>query len=164
MTTQAAFTPEEWDLLQQTLYEPGLAIMIAAPGGMIQESFAIIQGMLEADDLFPNSELVHALLSSQASTPGAKPEDTYAPSTSAQGLLDEFLNTMIAHLRQAVKIVTTKATPSELEDYQRLVLFLAEKVANAASEGGLLGLGGERVTEAERRVLDEMKLALRRKT
>jgi len=70
---------------------------------------------------------------------------------------------MIAHLRRAVKIVAAKATAQEVDEYRQLVMFLAEKTANAASEGSFLGMGGERVTEDERRVLDEIKLALHRK-
>ena len=39
-------------------------------------------------------------------------------------------------------------------------LAVAEKVANAAKEGGFLGFGGERVSAGEKALIDNIKSAL----
>ena len=53
-----------------------------------------------------------------------------------------------------------KATPEEVEAYKRFVLKLAETVAEAHREGGLMGIGGEQVSEGERAALDEIAATL----
>jgi len=53
-----------------------------------------------------------------------------------------------------------KATPEEVEGYRKFVLSLAERVAAAHKEGGFLGVGGEEVSDAEQKALDEVASAL----
>ena len=65
MTTRSDFTPEEWDILHKTIHEPGVAVMVASPGGVLREVIAVIGGMLEAEDEFAGSELVQSLLQSR---------------------------------------------------------------------------------------------------
>ncbi len=59
-------------------------------------------------------------------------------------------------IREAVRIVEEKATPEEAEDYRRFVLRLADVVAHAHKEGGVLGIGGKEVSPAEQGVLDQL--------
>ena len=49
-----------------------------------------------------------------------------------------------------------KATPEETDEYRRFILRLAEVVAHAHREGGVLGVGGKEVSDRERAVLDEL--------
>jgi hypothetical protein len=164
MTTRAAFTQDEWELLSKTLHEPSVAVMIASPGGGLWEIFAMIQGALEAAEKFPESELVQSLLNEMAaSRRESRPPLRRNGRTAGGAVFDLVMDETIAHLRQAVKIVAAKATPQEVDEYRALIMFLAEKTANAASEGGFWKRGDERVSEDERRVLDEIKLALHRK-
>jgi len=153
MTTKDAFTPEEWDTLKKTLHEPAVAVMLAARGGMIQEFMAVAKAIFEAEEKFSGSELIHALLTGSTGKAPTVP-------TTASGI---FMDDMIANLRQAAHAVRAKATPQEVEDYQEFIMFMTEKVAKAAKEGGFMGMGGQEVTEDEQRVLDEIKLALWRK-
>lgn len=156
MTTQADFTPEEWEMLKKTLHEPGAAVMLAAPGGMLRELLAIAKGLAEAAEAFADSEFVQSLLRDSGTT---HPKTSGQAAPEREKVRDEYMNVVIHNLRQAVKIAQTQASAKELEDYRRLVLFLAEKIAGAAREGS----ASESVTEAEKRVLDEIKLALYRR-
>ena len=70
-----------------------------------------------------------------------------------------FMDNMINHVRQAAGIVRAKATPQELEDFKRMVLWMAERVASADKERG----SDTAITSDEQRVLDEIKAALNRK-
>ncbi|MCX5739681.1 MAG: hypothetical protein NTZ61_14540, partial [Proteobacteria bacterium] len=49
---------------------------------------------------------------------------------------------------------------TDLAAYQSFLKALGERVANAAKEGGFLGIGGERVSEGERQMLASLAEAL----
>jgi hypothetical protein len=146
MTKQTDFTDDEWAIIQKTLHEPGAAIMLAAPGGQLTEFFAIARAMMDAPEMFKQSELVQSLLAGMGQ--GIEPAKVESGS---------FMDQMIHHLRQAVKIIESKATPEETESYRQLVTYIADKIASAAKEGD------KRVTDDEQRVLDEIRIALHRK-
>jgi hypothetical protein len=59
--------------------------------------------------------------------------------------------------RASLSLLNGKATVEEIDDYRRLLYGLAEKVANAAKEGGILGFGGTQVSEGEQTFLDNLR-------
>lgn len=65
----------------------------------------------------------------------------------------------VSTLQRAASILRAKA-PSELATYNEWILAIADKVANAAKEGGFLGFGGVRVSENEQKVIASLKSAL----
>ena len=158
MTTRTDFTPEEWSLIKKTLHQPGAAVMLAAPGGGLREMLALAQGVIEALEKFQHSELIKTLLKE------TEIRDTETKHAQTAQSPKSFMDEMTANLQKAVKAVRAKATAQEVEDYQALVLFLAEKIASASAEGGFMGMGEKRITADEQRVLDEIRLELHRKT
>lgn len=65
----------------------------------------------------------------------------------------------ISDAREANAVLAT-LDPVVASEYRQWVLQAAEKVAMAATEGGFLGFGGERLSEGEKRILSELKNAL----
>ena len=63
-------------------------------------------------------------------------------------------------LHDAVAILEAKATPSEVDDYKRFVMTVAQVVASAHKEGGFLGIGAKQISDAENEALDEIAAAL----
>ena len=55
---------------------------------------------------------------------------------------------LINSCKQAADVVAQKS-PAEAKEYKRWLVLLAQKTAEAAKEGGFLGIGGTRVSEAE---------------
>lgn len=53
-----------------------------------------------------------------------------------------------------------KATPDEAKAYKEWVVSVAENVAEAAKEGGFLGIDGTQVSEKEKIALDEISKGL----
>lgn len=146
MTTQTNFTPEEWHIVRKTLHEPGAAVIMASPDGALREFMAIAQAVSEAAELFRESELVQSLLKSLSDDRESEMrKDLEAGS---------FMDQMIRHLRQSIKILEAKAKPDEVESYKQLVTFIAEKIAR---------VGNPSITTNEQQVLDEIQLALQRK-
>src|SRR5215212_233717 len=59
-------------------------------------------------------------------------------------------------LRDAVRTLERRATDDEVNEYKRFIYAVAEAVAQAHREGGFLGVGGQEVSEAEQKALDEI--------
>jgi broad specificity phosphatase PhoE len=79
---------------------------------------------------------------------GFKPKGTLA----GQEILDE--------LREVNEIATQKATPEEAAAYRQWLLDAAQRVADAAKEGGFLGFHAVRVSEGEQKMLDRLSEVL----
>ena len=67
---------------------------------------------------------------------------------------------MIAALTQVGQILDAKA-PADAASFKAWLKHIAEKVAEASSEGGFLGFGGVKVTDAEKASIEEVAQALR---
>jgi hypothetical protein len=65
----------------------------------------------------------------------------------------------IARLGEAARIVDAKA-PAEADAFKAWISATAQAVAEAGTEGGFLGFGGEKVSAAERKTLADIDTAL----
>ena len=65
-----------------------------------------------------------------------------------------------AQLAKIPAILEGKVPPDQAEGYKKWLLGIAGKVANAATEGGFLGFGGERVSAAETAAINELASSL----
>ena len=155
MTTKTDFTEEEWTRLERGPLVAGLAITFADPGGPIEavkESLAAVKTIAETAKTGSGSELVDALAKDVAEKAqrrenplkGFKPRGTLA----GQEILDE--------LGAVNEIVSQKATPEEAAAYRQWLLDAAQRVADAAKEGGFLGFHAVRVSEGEQKMLDKL--------
>ena len=61
---------------------------------------------------------------------------------------------------EASALLTAKADPADAETYKHWLVEIAESVVGAASTGGVLGIGGEQVTDSEREFRDGLAKAL----
>lgn len=62
--------------------------------------------------------------------------------------------------QQAVDLLATKAEESESAAYCHWLVTIAEEVVSAASSGGVLGVGGDQVTESERWFVERLARVL----
>jgi hypothetical protein len=63
-------------------------------------------------------------------------------------------------VREALAILEQKATPEEAEAYRQFVMKVADTVAHAHKEGGVLGIGGKQVSDSEQAALDDLAATL----
>src|ERR1700759_2399846 len=120
MTTQAAFSPEEWKVVLQGPPAAGLIVITAAHGGTFRETFAMSKAYAEARAEHGDSELLDEIVA-------AKPQMDHTRSTSPE----ELRASGPQHLRDAVALVDSKAAAPERDDYRRFVLPRANTVAAA---------------------------------
>ena len=66
----------------------------------------------------------------------------------------------LADARSVAALLDRKVEPLQAAQYRAWALSVAEKVAMAASEGGVLGFGGARLSATERQLIDELRAAL----
>jgi NTP pyrophosphatase (non-canonical NTP hydrolase) len=66
----------------------------------------------------------------------------------------------VSRAAEAAALLAAKASPADAETYKHWLVEIADEVVGAASSGGLLGIGGETVTENERNFRDELAKAL----
>jgi hypothetical protein len=125
MTTQAAFSPEEWKVVLQGPGTAGMIVITAAHGGMFRETLAMSKAYTDARTEHGDSELLDEIVA-------AKPQVDHTRYHSAEELRENGLG----HIRDAVALLESKATPEERDEYQRFVLTVANKVAAAHKEGG----------------------------
>ncbi len=143
MTTQAAFSPEEWKVVLEGPPAAGMIVITAARGGMFRETVAMSKAYAEARAEHGDSELLDEIVA-------AKPQVDHTRYHSAEELRDNGLR----HLRDAVALVESKATAQEAGDYRRFVLTLAGKVAAAHREGG------QSVSPQEAEAIEQITAAL----
>lgn len=143
MTGKADFTEEEWKLVLEGPPSAGLIVAAAQRGGTFREAFAISKAYVDARKEHGESELLDEITA-------AKPERDHTHYHSPEELKQGGLQ----HLRDAVALLETKATPEEVGDYRRFILTLADKVANAHREHG------QAVSDAEQQAINEITEAL----
>jgi hypothetical protein len=61
---------------------------------------------------------------------------------------------------EANALLAAKADQAQAETYKHWLVEIAESVVGAASTGGVLGIGGEQVTDTEREFRDDLAKAL----
>jgi hypothetical protein len=138
MTTRADFAEEEWRTVLEGPPSAGMVVMAAAHGGTFKETFAIGKAYAEARKLHGESELLDEIVS-------AKP----AVDRTHYHSVEELKQHELQHIRDAVEVLERKATAEELGDYRRFVLALAERVAEAHREHGVVVSDQEQAALAE---------------
>ncbi len=133
----------------------GLVVMSASPSGPIgiyQESLAASEALRTGLD-GAQSELMLVLAEDLKSNVSMHKMD----SESAEGIRAAG----IAGCRELSNILRAKASEEEAVEFKGWLTSLARKVAEAAREGGFLGIGGKQVTPEEEEILDQIEIALR---
>jgi hypothetical protein len=157
MTTQTNFTPQEWSQLLNAPTTATMAIIVASfgPLDMFKESGAMAKAIAEkAAEQPPVNELMGALMSELKAKKGVGDKEQLKAASKAGP--QEYIN----NLAEVSTLLDQKATPEEASAYKNWVYQVGVKVANAAHEGGFLGLGGERVSQNEQATLDQIASAL----
>ena len=144
MTTKSEFNGEEWERVSRAPALAGVMVALADRGGSFRESLALGKAYAAAKR-DGGSELLEELV---ASPPSLNRESIGQP------------DQVPAQIGEAVKLVEAKATPEEAEEYRQFILRLADVVAHAHKEGGVLGIGGKEVSEEEQAALDMVSSTL----
>lgn len=158
MTTKSDFTTEEWATLRQAPANAATYVITADPSilGTFQELRALSKALREPRVPPAAQELVGSLVADVA--------DSEQTGAQAAATGDEEGGDVREQLHQSVQeaaaLVDAKTSPEEAAGFKKWLLELAEVAAKAHKEGGVLGIGGVRVSDKEKTALAEIKSAL----
>ncbi|MGI1662792.1 hypothetical protein ACRDNQ_11180 [Palleronia sp. KMU-117] len=162
MSGRAAFSDEDWSAVLQAPILAGLAITAAEPGGLLgalSESAAMARTLKSAAAAAAEGDLV-AEVARSFEVPAEREAASAAVKALAEGLAPADLVTASVARLAAIMRRIEAATPAQADAYRGFLLDLARATAEASREGGVLGIGGVRVSEAEQRTLDDLAAAL----
>src|SRR5262245_46308454 len=168
-----SYTDDELMLLAAVPQMIGTAAASASASGIVgtgKELFANAGALLEGGRTYPHNTIIRQLVPDVAGDGGEatarlrKVRDWIAAHLKAGGIdsTEKLKEVAVEKARAAADLLAAKASPDEAREYQQWTVSVAEKVAQAATEGGFLGFGGERVTAAERAFIDRVKQAFDR--
>lgn len=156
MSNVSNFTPEELNLIRGIIPLTGFAVAVAGNSGIIgtfKEAAATAKGLGEAAAKYPQNELIQSLLKDFSQNRPTMPK--YNPLEA--GIQEKIKADALAKTRQVIALLAQKATSQEVTEFKQWILAVSESVANAAKEGAFLGIGGERVSAAEKAVLSDLQ-------
>jgi len=157
MLTKNDFSVTDWVTLRDSPYLVGLATLMAGSSGLgtIKESIAIAQGVME------NQTSAFAFireLTSKAEMEAAQGSLRMMFGGSEGKPSKETLQRLaLEQVRKSLSLLTGTATTEETDAWRKMLYGIAEKVANAAREGGFLGFGGTLVSEGEQSFLNQLR-------
>ena len=144
MTTKAAFSPSEWELVLEGPPTAGLLVITASRGGMLRETIAMSKAYVEARAEHGESELLDEIVAEKPRMErGGKVHNP-------EELRDQGLDC----LSDVTTLLEHKATAEERDDYRRFVLTVVNKVAAAHREEG------KQVSPAEEQAISDITTAL----
>jgi hypothetical protein len=150
VTARAEFNAEEWATVVEAPIYAALRVISASHGGRLRESLALSRVYADAHTNQGKSELLDELVKSPPAIDAGELRHAQA----------NIAEVATQHLKDAIAIVASKATPAETDSYKTFVMTVAQVVASAHKEGGFLGIGGKQITDAENQALDEISAAL----
>lgn len=153
MTTKTDFTAEEWDTLLAGPLSASMYIVVASPSvfGSIKEITTMSKELVAAATRPDNTELLRFMLSDYQSNDTLK-----RAMPNVKGKSDEALGALRSYIGKTVALLNEKATAEESSQIRQWMYDLAVKTAEASKEGGFLGMGAVRVSEAEKKALVEL--------
>jgi len=162
MATKADFTVDEWKLILGSPMLTGMAVTLAEPSGLwglMQEGMASGQALLAARKDPGALSLVKDIVADMETGDGR--------TAAREGVKAQLTGKTPAALK--AQVLTTLTRVSDILDakagadsgpFKAWLKHVSERVAEASTEGGFLGFGGVKVTEAEKASIEDVARAL----
>lgn len=162
MTHRERFSEADWAGVIAAPMVASFAVTAGDPGGLVgavQEASATARALGQARREAAEGSLVAEVIAAWG--------DADSRTRLREGIRElargkspaEATAAAVARLGEIARSVEA-AAPDEAPAFKAWLRDIAQKVAEAGTEGGFLGFGGEKVSEAERRTLAEIDSAL----
>jgi len=158
VTTKQDFTSEEWVELLQAPMTVTLYITISSPSvfGSIKEAYSTAKEIARLTQTQHENQLLRELAAEfkvRESARKAQPEiESKDPARVKEAALND--------LQGVSRLLEQKATPEESAQVRKWLYQIGVAAANAAKEGGFLGIGAVRVSPEEQAALDDLQRVL----
>jgi hypothetical protein len=162
MAGKTDFTPHEWKTLLESVMMAGIAVTAADPSGLwgtLKESMASARAVQDAKHDASATELIKAVAGEFETSEGrATARDGLRAQLSGKRAA-EIVAKSLEVLKQAAAILDAKA-PGDAASFKAWLQHVSQAVAEAATEGGFMGFGGVRVSDAEKATLAHIAASL----
>ena len=162
MANKQSFTPEEWTKILESTMLTGMAVSAAEPSGLwgaLKEAFASSSAIAAAKMDAGSSELIKAVIADFETSEGRTAIQEAIRKRLAGAKPADAVQRSLANLREVSAILDAKA-PGDAADFKGWLRSISQKVAEASTEGGFLGIGGVQVSDAEKATLADIAKAL----
>lgn len=166
-------TEDELQLLATLPQSIGSAVAFAGRSGLFgtgKEMFASGQALMAGVKDYPDNALIQAIVPDPAAADKSaelerarKTRDWAMTRMKAKGITsaERLTAQTLQDAREVAQLLDGKVDAAQAAQYRQWALSVAEKVAMASTEGGFLGFGGTRLSEAEQTLIEQIKTALR---
>jgi hypothetical protein len=161
MAMKDSFTPEEWARVVAAPMVAGIAVTAADPGGLfgaVRESFAVA-GAVQAAKAADSAPLLGEIAAAYDSAEGRDMARGVLKDQASAKAPAAVVDAAVQELAGVSALVAAKA-PDAAAGYREWLKAIAERVAEAGTEGGFLGFGGVKVSPEERATIDRIATAL----
>jgi hypothetical protein len=162
MANKQSFTPDEWIKILESPVLTGMAVSAADPNGLwgtIKEAVASRSAISASMREPSSSELIRTVIADFQSGEGRTAIQDALQKRLSGAKPADIVQRSLANLREVSAIVDEKA-PDDAADFKAWLRGIGQRVAEASLEGGFLGIGGVRVSEAEKATLADIERAL----
>jgi hypothetical protein len=162
MAGKTDFTSEEWTRLAASPMVAAMAITAADPSGLwglLKETMSSGWALMEVKQDATANPLAKAI-ADDITDPATRTAARERLHTLFKGFqVEDIKNKAVEELRAVASLVDTKA-PGDAAAFKTWLQHVAQKAAEAGTEGGFLGFGGVKVSEAEKATLSDISTAL----
>jgi hypothetical protein len=164
MADKTSFTKDEWTLLLESPMIAGMAVTAAEPSGLwglLKESFAGGTALTKAITGANTNSLIKAVVTDFSNSEGRDAARSGLKEQFGSSKPAELRTKSVELLRQVAALLNAKA-PGDAAEFKAWLKQISQSTAEAASEGGgLFGIGGIQVSDAEKATLVEISEALK---
>jgi membrane-bound lytic murein transglycosylase B len=163
MANKQNFKPEEWTKILESTMLAGMAVSAAEPSGLwgaVKEAFASSSALAAAKSNPGSNELIKSVVADFETKEGrAAVQEALRQQLAGAKKPGDVVERSLANLKEVSAILNAKA-PQDAAGFKAWLQTISEKVAEASSEGGFLGIGGVKVSETEKATLADISKAL----
>jgi hypothetical protein len=154
------FTDSEWGLLVGLPQSVLTAASAATPDSTRKTRAETAAGLDVISDARASASLLVATVARAIVSNVGDPDLGEEPPVIEPSDPIGYVQDVLSRAAEANALLVAKSAQADAETYKHWLVEIAESVVGAASSGGMLGLGGENVTDDERAFRDELAKAL----
>ena len=163
MANKQNFKPEEWTKILESTMLAGMAVSAAEPNGLwgaLKEAFASSSALAAAKSNAGSNELIKAVVADFETKEGRTAvKEALRQDLAGAAKPADAVQRSLANLKEVSAILNAKA-PQDADAFKAWLQAISKNVAEASSEGGFLGIGGVKVSDAEKATLADISKAL----
>lgn len=157
MLNRSALSEQDWTTIRNTPHLVALAVMTAGRSGLLG---SMQEAMTAAKTFFDASQGTNELFKEIASQESMSKVRDELKAKMSELSPESLERSAVSGIHAALAIIRRNGSAEDEAAYKTWLTDIAERIANAAKEGGFLGFGGERVSEAEKAVIAKIEAAI----